>query len=50
MSNEKTNIQAEIEMPKSPVNTLLAYVEAAVLADMFKPGVSSKKDERSESK
>jgi hypothetical protein len=50
MSNEKTNIQADIDTPKSSAGTLLAYVEAAVIADMFKPCVSSKKDERSENK
>ena len=47
MNNENTNANAETDTGKSSAKTLLAYVEAAVIADMFKPVVQTKDTERS---
>lgn len=47
MNNENKNVAAETDAGKSSANTLLAYVEAAVIADMFKTSVQAKDAERS---
>ena len=47
MNNENKNIAAETDAGKSSANTLLAYVEAAVIADMFKGCTQAKDAERS---
>lgn len=46
MNNENTNVAAETDTGKSSAKTLLAYVEAAVIADMFKSSVQTKDTER----
>ena len=47
MNNENINVQTETDMSGCSANTLLAYVEACVLANMIKPA-ADKKPERSE--
>ncbi len=37
MNNENKNIQTETDTKSSSASTLLAYVERAVIAEMFKP-------------
>ena len=48
MNNENKNIAAEVDSAKSSANTLLAYVERAVIADMFNHKTETKNMERSE--
>ncbi len=47
MNNENTNVAAETDTGKSSANTLLAYVEAAVIAEMFGRKTQAKDVERS---
>lgn len=48
MNNENKNIQTESDIKGSSVNTLLAYVERAVIAEMFKPVSEAKTAGRSD--
>ena len=47
MNNENAKVNAETDTGKTNVNTLLAYAEAAVIADLFKGSTQSKDAERS---
>ena len=48
MNNENKNITAEVDSAKSSANTLLAYVERAVIAEMFGHKTEMGNVERSE--
>ena len=48
MNNENNDIAAEVDSAKSCANTLLAYVERAVIAEMFGHKTETRDMERSE--
>ena len=48
MNNENKNVQTESDARCSSASTLLAYVERAVIAEMFKPVSDAKTAGRSD--